>query len=109
MNNEKKPPEELYLLMFDEDGKRLDPQENEGWLWCEDNVHGNGVKYTRTEKILDLIAKIESEEVATGEPSESVQLGRLQVCDELRAIVEVTVVGEVKLDHIEIDPDEETR
>ena len=37
-------------------------------------------------KIIDLINKIESEPLAIGEPAESVQLGRLQVCDDLREI-----------------------
>lgn len=39
------------------------------------------------EEIRRLVRKIENEPIATGEPMESVQLGRLQVCDELREIL----------------------
>lgn len=38
--------------------------------------------------LMELVEKIEAEIWAIGEPSESVQLGRLQVCDEVRAIIE---------------------
>lgn len=34
--------------------------------------------------VTEIIRRIESEPLATGEPTESVQIGRLQVCDEIR-------------------------
>ena len=42
------------------------------------------------EQIVELINSIEAEPSATGEPAESVQLGRWQVCDEVRALLDKT-------------------
>lgn len=41
-------------------------------------------------KLRKLVNRIESEPLATGEPAESVQLGRLQVIDELRPLLQST-------------------
>jgi len=46
--------------------------------------------------IMRLIHKIENEPLAKGEPEESVQLGRLQVCDELRAILRQGKIGSLQ-------------
>ena len=39
------------------------------------------------DKIIKLIQQIETEPITIGEPGESVQLGRLQVCDELKILL----------------------
>jgi len=52
-------PREIYLLTRDEDGEPIDPQSYEGWLWCEDNTTGCGVKYVRADEIERLRTRVE--------------------------------------------------
>lgn len=47
--------------------------------------------------IKQLITKIESESLANKEPAESVQVGRLQVCDELKTLLNLNKKEKTKI------------
>lgn len=56
----------------------------EGRIWMPDSLAKDLRRDALHDKILKFIDGIESEQLPVGEPAESVRIGRMQVCDELR-------------------------